>query len=165
MPLPYEIKNYLKKGHAIYWHKTHPVAYTAQEIAAVEHVPGRELAKTVVLKADNELILAVLPANRVVNMEALKRHIGCRRLELAAESEFKGRFGSSQTGAMPPFGGLFNVPVFCDNSIAADREIEFNAGTHVDTIRMTFTEFVRLERPEFANFSLDAAKSFAARAA
>src|SRR6516225_5716253 len=165
MPLPTEIKNYLSKGHATYRHKTHPVAYTAQEIAALEHVPGRELAKTVVLKADEEFIIAILPANRVVNMEALKHYIGCSRLVLASEAEFKRRFGSCQTGAMPPFGALFKLPVFCDNTLAVQEEIEFNAGTHIDTIRMSFADFVRLERPEFADFSLDAGTHSAARAA
>jgi Ala-tRNA(Pro) deacylase len=165
MAIPIEIKDYLAKSCSTYWHKTHPIAFTAQEIAQMDHISGREMAKTVVLKASGRLIMAVLPADRVIDMNALRRQIGCKTLTLATESEFKERFTPCRPGAMPPFGRLFKLPIFCDRALAEQREIEFNAGTHMDTIRMAFTEFAQLETPVMADFSLNAAQNAAARAA
>jgi Ala-tRNA(Pro) deacylase len=153
MAIPKEIKNYLSDHHVAYSHKTHPVAYTAQETAAVDHIPGGELAKTVVLNADGQLIMAVLPADRVINMEVMKTRIGCNKLALAPERGFIERFDPCQPGAMPPFGGLFGLPIFFDRALTGKHEIEFNAGTHVDTIRMLFSEFLELETPVMTDFS------------
>lgn len=153
MEIPDKIKDYLFDNAVSYWHKTHPVAYTSQEIAAVDHVPGEELAKTVVLRADERLIMAVLPADRIINMEALKKEIGCKKLVLELEREFIGRFPACQPGAMPPFGKLFGLPLYCDRSLGKELEVEFNAGTHTDTIRMNFSEFERLEAPVILDFS------------
>jgi Ala-tRNA(Pro) deacylase len=160
-----EIKHHLERSQVPYRHKTHPVAYTAQEIAAFDHISGHEMAKTVVLRADDKLILAVVPADRIVNLAALKKIIGCNRLSLVPETEFKDRFEPSKPGAMPPFGKLFNVPLYCDRMLATANEIEFNAGTHYDTIRMRFADFLRLETPIMEDFSLVAASNFASRAA
>ncbi len=165
MAIPVEIKNYLSKCNAAYSHKTHPVAYTAQEIAAVDHIPGSELAKTVVLNADGQFIMAVLPADHIINMEVMKSRIGCGKLSLASESEFAGRFAPCRPGAMPPFGRLFGVTLFCDRALAEKREIEFNAGTHIDTIRMPFSEFARIETPIFTDFSEKATGKRSSRAA
>jgi Ala-tRNA(Pro) deacylase len=153
MAIPEKIKNYLLENAASYSHKTHPVAYTSQEIAAVDHIPGEELAKTVVLRADENLILAVLPADRIIDMQTLKKEAGCEKLVLAYEGEFTERFPGCRRGAMPPFGKLFGLPVYCDRSLAKELEIEFNAGTHTDTIRMEFSEFERMEAPIILNFS------------
>lgn len=153
MAIPGNIKDYLFDNAVSYWQKTHPVAYTSQEIAALDHVPGEELAKTVVLTADERLILAVLPADRIINMEALKKEIGCKKLMLAPEREFIERFPACQPGAMPPFGKLFGLPLYCDRSLSKELEIEFNAGTHMDTIRMNFSEFERLEAPVMLDFA------------
>jgi Ala-tRNA(Pro) deacylase len=165
MAIPKQIKNYLSASGASYYHKTHPVAYTAQQVAAVEHVPAAELAKTVVLRADERLILAVLPADHAINMEVLKKLAGCTRLALASESEFRDRFLPSVTGAMPPFGRLFGLEVFCDAALSWQPEMEFNGGTHTDTIRMRFSEFAKLEIPVVAFFSRKSAGKPMARAA
>lgn len=153
MAVPDKIKTYLSESAVSYWHKTHPVAFTSQETAAVDHISGQELGKTVVLLADGRPIMAVLPADRVINMDVLKKHVGCERLSLASEREFPERFPSCQPGAMPPFGRLFGMMLYCDRSLAAQPEVEFNAGTHVDTIRMKFSEFAQLEAPVMADFS------------
>jgi Ala-tRNA(Pro) deacylase len=153
MAVPHKITNYLSRNFASYRHKKHPVAFTAMETAAAEHVPGRELAKSVVLKADDHLIMAVLPADHLVNMRALKRKIGADRLSLASEAEFSDLFLPCEAGAMPPFGKLFGFQTYCDRPLAGQLEIEFNAGTHFDTIRMPFSEFERLESPEILDFS------------
>jgi Ala-tRNA(Pro) deacylase len=134
-------------------------------VAAVEHILPAEMAKTVVLKADERLILAVLPADHAINMEVLKKLAGCTKLALASENEFRGRFAPFLTGAMPPFGRLFGLEVFCDAALSEQPEIEFNGGTHTDTIRMRFSEFAELETPVVAFFSRKSTGKPMARAA
>jgi len=153
MAIPRNIKQYLFHNFVSYSHKTHAVAYTSQEIAQTEHVPGEEFAKTVVLDADGRLILSVLPADHVINLEILKKQIGCSQLSLASEMEFSQKFPSCELGAMPPFGRLFEIPLYCDSALAKQAEIEFNAGSHADTIRMTYAGFVKLENPVVFRFS------------
>lgn len=165
MSIPRSIKEYLFHNNASYFHKQHGVAYTSQEVAQVEHVRGGEFAKTVVLQADDRMIFAVLPADRVINFEILKRHLGASKLSLAAESGFREEFPPCEPGAMPPFGKLFGLPVYCDSALAKQAEIEFNAGTHVDTVRMTYATFARLENPNVVSFSEKRTSQHAARRA
>ena len=153
MAIPKKIKNYLASNFVSYSRKKHPLAYTSMETAAVEHVPGRQLAKTVIVKADGYLAMAVLPADHVINLRKLKKQIGVQNLSLAAEEEFANLFPSCDLGAMPPFGKLFGMVTYCDKPLAGEMEIEFNAGTHEDTIRMAFSEFERLESPMISEFS------------
>jgi Ala-tRNA(Pro) deacylase len=153
MAIPRNIKQYLVHNNASYSHKRHSVAYTSQEVAQVEHVPGGEFAKTVVLDADDRMIFAVLPADHVINFEILKKQVGCSKISLTAEKEFIEKFPACEPGAMPPFGNLFGLPVYCDGALAKQAEIEFNAGTHVDTVRMTYATFVTLENPTVVSFS------------
>ena len=153
MAIPRNIKQYLFHNGVNYIHKTHSVAFTSQDIAQVEHIPGREFAKTVVLRADERLILAVLPGDHIINLEALRDQVGCRKLSLPPESEFAEAFPYCQPGAMPPFGMLFGLPLFCDAALAKQDEIEFNAGTHIDTVRMTYASFAKLEKPLMLDFS------------
>jgi Ala-tRNA(Pro) deacylase len=153
MAIPRNIKQYLFHRFAVYSHKTHPVAFTSQEIAEVDHVPGKQFAKTVILKTGEKLIMAVVPGDHIISIDTLQEKIGCEHLALATEKEFIERFPSCQPGAMPPFGRLFDMPLYCDNALAKQSEIEFNAGTHVDTIRMNFANFNELESPVLLNFS------------
>jgi Ala-tRNA(Pro) deacylase len=143
MAIPHSIKQYLFHNGVSYC----SMAYTSQELAEVERVPGGEFAKTVVVLADERMILAVLPGDHVINLEILKRHVGCGKLELASEKEFIEKFPACEPGAMPPFGKLFGLPLYCDSALAKQAEIEFNAGSHVDTIRVTYADFVKLENP------------------
>jgi len=153
MAIPRNVKQYLVHNDVSYSHKEHSLAYTSQEIAQVEHVPGAEFAKTVVLQADDRMIMAVLPADHVINFDVLKREVGCGNLSLASEREFVAKFPSCQVGAMPPFGKLFGLRLYSDVALAKKAEIEFNAGTHVDTIRMTYPAFVSLESPIMLSFA------------
>jgi Ala-tRNA(Pro) deacylase len=153
MAIPRNIKQYLFHNAVSYSHKTHPVAYTSQEVAEVDRIPGGEFAKTVVLRADERLILAVLPGDHVINLEMLRKQVGCGKLLLATEKEFVEKFPACQSGAMPPFGKLYGLPLYCDTALAKRAEIEFNSGTHVDTIRIKFSDFVKLENPIMATFS------------
>ena len=165
MAIPRNIKQYLLHNGVSYSHKRHSVAYTSQEIAQAEHIPGAEFAKTVVLQADDRMIFAVLAADHVINFEVLKRHVGCAKMALASEREFIEKFPASEPGAMPPFGKLFGLPVYCDSALAKQAEMEFNGGTHVDTIRMTYAGFVKLENPTVVSFAEKRTGQHAARTA
>ena len=131
MAIPHSIKQYLLDNGISYAHKTHLVAFTSQQTAQVEHLPGGEFAKSVVLQADGRMILAVLPGDQFINLDRLKTQIGCGKLSVATEREFIDKFPSCEPGAMPPFGKLFGLPVYCDSALSKRAEIEFNAGTHI----------------------------------
>ena len=165
MAIPRNIKQYLFHHAASYQRKSHSLAFTSQETAQVEHVPGAEFAKTVVLSADNRMILAVLPADHVVDLEILKKHVGCDHLSIAPEREFIEKFPGCEPGSMPPFGKLYGLPVYCDSALAKQAEIEFNAGSHVDVIRMAYSSFVKLEDPAVVKFSEKGTTYHAARSA
>ncbi|HUI83803.1 MAG TPA: YbaK/EbsC family protein [Candidatus Binatia bacterium] len=152
MPLS-KVKAFLDNQGAKYVAISHSRAYTAQGIAAISHIPGRELAKTVIVKLDGDLAMAVLPASYQVDMEALRKATGVGVAELATEHEFKRHFPDCETGAMPPFGNLYGIPVYVDETLAEDREIAFNAGSHYELIRMAYADFERLVKPEVMQFS------------
>ena len=132
----------------------HSPAYTAQEIASRAHVPGKELAKCVVLKIDNDLAMAVLPASAHVDTLALKARLGVESVRLATEFEFKDSFPDCEVGAMPPFGNLYGLPVYVEESLSRDVEIAFNAGSHRELVRMAYLDFVRLVKPQILPFAV-----------
>jgi len=148
-----KLKEFLDSNHVKYVSIAHSVAYTAQEIASVTHIPGKELAKAVMVKIDGNLVMAVLPASRQVDLERLKAQAGGKTISLAGEKEFKDRFPDCETGAMPPFGHLYDIPVYVDSSLADDEDIAFNAGTHRELIRLSYQDFVRLAKPVVASFA------------
>ena len=132
---------------------SHSPAYTAQEIAASAHIPGRELAKTVMVKLDRQLAMAVLPASYQVDLSKLKEAAGAARIELAGEDDFRDRFPECEVGAMPPFGNLYGLRVLMAESLLQDAEIAFNAGSHTELVRMRTEDFRRLAEPEVVRFS------------
>lgn len=132
----------------------HSPAYTAQEIAARAHVPGRELAKTVMAKLDGTMTMLVLPASFMVDFTAVRQEAGAARAELATEVEFKGLFPECEVGAMPPFGNLFGTPVLVDRALLEDEEIAFNAGTHKELVRLSYADFARLVQPRMMSFGI-----------
>jgi Ala-tRNA(Pro) deacylase len=132
---------------------SHSVAYTAQGIAALAHIPGKELAKTIIVKLDGELAMAVLPASHLIDTAALASACGCRKAELATEAEFKDRFPDCEVGAMPPFGHLYGMKVFAEESLSRDQEIAFNAGSHRELIRMSWSDYERLVQPRVLRFA------------
>jgi Ala-tRNA(Pro) deacylase len=139
--------DFLDKEHVKYVTIGHSPAFTAQEIAALAHIPGKELAKTVIVKVDNELAMVVLPASEMVRLDHLRESLGTEFVELAEEDEFKGAFPDCETGAMPPFGNLYGMKVFVDQSLREDDEIAFNAGSHEELIRLPYAEYERLVHP------------------
>ncbi len=147
------LTEYLDTHNAPYIVITHSPAYTAQGIAGLTHISGKELAKTVIVKLDEKIVMAVLPANFHVDLAALKRASKAKTVALASEEEFKDRFADCETGAMPPFGSLFGVPLYADENLARDKEIAFNAGTHRELIRMTWRDYEKLAEPTVVRFA------------
>ena len=130
----------------------HPVVYTAQEIAAAQHVPGRQLAKCVLVKTDRGPVLAVLPAVHLIDLKKLKALLGAKTVAIAKEADIKERFPDVEVGAMSPFGNLYQVPVVVDRAWEDSDEVVFNAGSHTDTIKMRYQEMVALITPKLGAF-------------
>jgi Ala-tRNA(Pro) deacylase len=147
------LKEYLDKHNIKYVAISHSPAYTAQGIAALTHIPGKELAKTVIIRLDGKLVMAVLPASFHVDLGLLKQATKAKAVELASEDEFKDQFPECETGAMPPFGNLYGLDVFADESLAKDKEIAFNAGSHRELIRLGWEDFEKLAKPRIIRFS------------
>jgi Ala-tRNA(Pro) deacylase len=132
---------------------SHAVAYTAKEIAALTHISNKELAKTVIVKIDSELAMAVLPASYDVDPSLLRAATGARSVSLAKESEFKDRFPECEIGAMSPFGNLYGMAVYVDESLTKDKDIAFNAGSHNELLQVAFADFARLVNPKVLRFA------------
>lgn len=152
MPLS-SLREYLDKHSVKYIVISHSVAYTAQGIAALAHIPGKELAKTVIVKMDGKLAMAVVPGSLHVNLNLLKKETKANVVELATEVEFKDQFPECETGAMPPFGNLYGMDVFVDESLAQDKEIAFNAGSHRELIRLAWADFESLVKPKMVGIT------------
>jgi len=149
-----KLKQYLDSAGVSYTAHPHRPAYTSQESAQSVHVPGREMMKSVILRADDgKLIMAVVSANDAANLEMLREAIGYGKLCLASESEFRDAFPTCKPGAMPPFGKIFNLPTYCDTELSRNREIEFNAGSYDETIRMRFADYQQLANPKMIHFA------------
>ncbi|HDS84166.1 MAG TPA: YbaK/EbsC family protein [Phycisphaerales bacterium] len=148
------VQEYLSgRGYAFQVSEHEPV-YTAGQLATVEHVPPQQVAKTVVVRADNDrFYLCVLPADRKVNLYALQQHLEVRYVRLATESEMESLFADAEVGAEPPFGELYNLPTLMDKSLAKDKEIVFCAGRHDRAIRMAMADYKRLAKPTVLKFS------------
>ena len=127
---------------------SHSVAYTAEGIAALTHTPGKEVAKTVIVKIDDALAMAVVSASQHVDLELLRAETKAKAVRLATEDEFKDRFSDCETGAMPPFGNLYGMSVFADEVLSRDKEIVFNAGSHRELVRLAWKDFERLVQPK-----------------
>jgi Ala-tRNA(Pro) deacylase len=144
---PRQIVDLLDSQQIPYEVMAHERAYTAQGVAASLHVRGRDFAKPVIVKtAGGQLVMAVIPGPRRVDLHAMERLLGTR-VELAREEEFAGLFPGCELGAEPPFGNLYNLPVYADESLGKDPEIVFNAGTHLEAIRMKYLDFEKVARP------------------
>ena len=147
------LKDYLEKNQVSFEVGYHQRLYTAQEIAAAEHVPGKELAKVVMVKADGKMVMLVLPASFRVDMEKLKGILKSKKVEKAKEEEFQDLFADCEVGAMPPFGNLYSLDVWVDQVLTEDEDIVFNAGSHVETLKIKYRDYARLVNPKVSQFS------------
>jgi Ala-tRNA(Pro) deacylase len=152
MPIAKRVKKFLEDNGVSYSTTSHPTAYTAQETAASAHIPGREVAKVVILKADDRFVMAVLPAPFQVDLKRFRNVAGASDLSLATEEEFESLFPRCETGAMAPFGNLYELDVFVDRTLAEDEDIYFNAGTHTEIVQMKYSDYETLVRPKLADF-------------
>lgn len=148
------LREFLDENKIKYVTINHSSAYTAQEIAATAHIPGIELAKTVIVKTNGDLAMAVLPASFQVNLRTLGKVVGADKVALAEEEEFRHLFGDCETGAMPPFGNLYGMEVYVAAELADDEEIAFNAGSHTELIRLKYGDFERLVQPKVLEFAM-----------
>ena len=148
-----KLREYLDSQGIKYVAIPHQVAYTARQTAAVTHIPNKELAKTVILKIDGLLAMAVLPASNEVDLSLLRAAIGANNVSLAKETEFKDQFPECEIGAMPPFGNLYGMAVYVDESLTKDKDIAFNAGSHNELLQVCYADFARLVKPTVLKFS------------
>ena len=147
------VAEYLDQNDVNYHAYNHSPAITAPEVAHSAHIPGARMAKTVIVKGDDQLAMAVLPANMLVNCDLLKNVMQVETMSLAEESEFQQRFPQCETGGMPPLGGLYNMPVFMEKTLLKDDWLAFNAGTHTEVIKMDTGVFKRLIKPVLCHFA------------
>jgi Ala-tRNA(Pro) deacylase len=148
-----KLKQLLDDRHVKYVTVRHSPAYTAQEVAASAHISGYELAKTVMVKVDGRMAMAVLPAPLHVDLRHLKELTGADQITLAGEAEFKALFPECEPGAMPPFGALYGMQTYVAERLAEDEYIAFNAGTHTELIRMRYRDFEQLAEPKVLAFA------------
>ncbi len=143
------LKEFLDNNDIKYVSIMHSLAFTSVDIAKSAHVPSKEMAKTVIIKIDNELAMAVVPANIKVNLQLLQQALDLDNIELASEQEFTKLFSDCEVGAMPPFGNLYNMDVYVAENLTVDKQITFNAGSHLEVIQMDYKDFEALVKPQF----------------
>jgi Ala-tRNA(Pro) deacylase len=141
------LEEYLNKEQVNFRRIIHSRAYTAQKTAAYAHISGKEIAKTVMIKVDGRLCMAVIPASTNLDINALKKATGAKDVRLANELEFKNQFTDCEVGAMPPFGNLYNMDVFVASELTKDPFIAFNACTHSELIQLSYKDYQRLVKP------------------
>jgi len=142
------LKQFLDENGVKYVTITHSPAYTAAEIAHSAHIPGKDLAKTVIVALDGKMTMAVLPANCQIDFDRLKKASGASKAQLAAEGKFQDAFPGCELGAMPPFGNLYGIDVLVAKPLSENEEIAFNAESHTELIKLAYKDFERLVSPK-----------------
>lgn len=154
MTISQKLKQFLDQERVPYEYLEHEPAYTAMEIAGAQHLPGRQFVKSVIIKADNKYLLCVLPAIHYIDLPRLQTFLKAKTLSLATEEEVARLFPDDEVGAESPFGQLYGLPVLVDKILEEDDEIAFNAGTHTELIRIKFSDFQRLARPQIVDMGV-----------
>lgn len=147
------MEQYLRENGAGFEVMVHSQAFTMQEVAAALHVPGDQVAKVVIVKADGDTAMLVLPAPCRLNIDMVCTLLGAKKARLAKEKEFADLFPDCATGAMPPFGNLYDVPVYVDRSMAEQSDMVFRIGTHRETMKIAYADFARLAKPTVGDFA------------
>ncbi len=147
------LQQYLSSSGVSFELEQHRLAYTAQQLAAAEHITGKQVAKVVVAVANGSTVMLVLPASSNVNLEKLKATLGARELRLAKEEEFAATFSDCEVGAMPPFGNLYGVPVYIDRSLARAPDITFPVGSHTESMKLRYADYEKLVHPQVMEFA------------
>jgi len=147
-----DVAKFLKKQKVKFQLRHHPARYTAQEVAAAEHITGEEVAKVVIVRADDAFAMCVLPATYVLDMKRAKKALGAKSVRLATEEEIGGLFPDCEVGAMPPFGAEYNLPVYVEEHLSKDEQILVPAGTHEDSVLLAWADYERLAQPKVTSF-------------
>lgn len=147
------LRSFLEENHVKFLTISHSPAFTAQEIAASAHVRGKDLVKTVMVKLDGRMAMAVLCAPDKVSAARLRQVTGAADVELASEKDFADLFPCCEVGAMPPFGNLWGIEVYADEHLREDEAIMFNAGSHTELVKLTYADFERLVHPTIASLT------------
>lgn len=150
-----KLKKFLNEHNVKYQVISHSLAYTALEIAQAAKISGYELAKTVIVKADGKMVMVVLPARYKLDLTLVKQALHANLVALASEEEFATHFPDCEIGAMPPFGHLYDIPVYVAQEVTHDQNIAFNAGSHLEVIKMTYVDYAHLEKPKVAALTQD----------
>ena len=153
MPLLERLHEFLQANQADYTHSKHQTAFTAREVASAEHLPAREVAKTVVIFGDDGYRMMVVPATRLVDFQEVRLTLGLTNARLATEEELGKLFPDCELGAMPPLGSLYDLPVYLDSSLTGEDMIAFNAGTHHDVVHMRTAEYRALVHPTIVSLA------------
>ncbi len=148
-----KLKSLLDTSGVQYQLIPHAATYTAMETAQAIHVKGHEMAKSVMLMMDGVLSMAVVPSTQRVSLQRLQLITGAENIAMADEQQFKEAFPDCEPGAMPPFGQLYGLPMYCAIALTKDSEIVFNAGTHQEAVKMAYRDFERLAHPVVAELS------------
>jgi Ala-tRNA(Pro) deacylase len=152
-----QLTNYLELADIDYQSQSHPLAYTAQQIAELCKVNGVSFAKTVMVVVDGNLAMIVMPASCTIDFGNIAQAIDATRVDLAYEHQFRNAFPDCETGAMPPFGNLFNIPVYLCDVLSKQPMMSFNAGNHRELLQMKSADFVELVQPTVINSGFNSA--------
>jgi len=149
-----KLKDYFEKNQVAYEMGFHPEVFTAQEIAAAQHIPGKEMVKVVIVKADGKMLMLVLPASYQIDMKKLKKLLKAKKIGIAKEKQFEELFPDCEVGAMPPFGNLYSLEVWVDQVLTEDASIVFQAGNHIETVKIKYNDYASLVNPKVGDFSV-----------
>jgi Ala-tRNA(Pro) deacylase len=141
------LDEHLIKHHVHFERLRHRPTFTANRMAQMLHVPGKEVAKSVLLRAGAGYVLAVLPATHQVDLGRVREELGEEKVELASEREIERLFPDCEAGSRPPFGSLYNMQTLMDESLTKDAEIVFEGQNHEEAYRMSFLDYEALEHP------------------
>lgn len=147
------VEQYLRENGVAFETMAHRVAYTMPEVAAALHVSGREVAKVVMVNASDDMVMLVIPSPSRLDFAKVRAVLGATSVSLAREAEFADLFPDCATGAMPPFGNLYGVPVYVDEALAAEANIVFRVGTHEHTMKVAYADFARLADPSVGDLA------------
>jgi len=150
------LEAYLRENGVPFEVMTHAQAYTMQEVAAALHVPGMQVAKVVMVKADGKVVMLVVPAPCRLNFAKVRELLGAKDVSLAKEEQFADLFPDCMTGAMPPFGNLYDLPVYVDKASADEANIVFRVGTHRHMMKLAYDDYSRLAQPTVGDFAWSA---------
>jgi len=148
-----DLQSYLDRFNVQYQFTEHPTVFTAQMLAEVEHVPGRQIAKPVLVEADGQFVLCALPATGKVDLDALRCELEADDVRIAGEDEMRIVFKGCELGAEPPIGALFGLPTLADESLLSERKVTFQAGTHNEAVTMSTDDYCRLAQPGIGRFT------------